>query len=135
MSFTVLEDGRRTEVDARVDGDRILLTPSDLERSLGWSLKPQGLCRGDACMPVPPSSGLVSDGRIDLDAFAAFMGRPLAKDADAGAACLGESASDRRAVMKGGLAPDFTLPDLSGRTHSLGDYRGRKALLIAWASW
>jgi hypothetical protein len=135
MAFTILEDGRKTEVDARIDEGRILLSPADLERSLGWSLKPQGLCRDEICVPVPPSSKAVSGGSIDLEAFADLLGRPLAKDVEAGAACLGESAADRRAAMKGCLAPDFTLPDLSGRTHSLGDYRGRKALLIAWASW
>src|SRR5262249_57601478 len=32
-------------------------------------------------------------------------------------------------------ARDFTLPDVQGRPHSLSDHRGRKALLIAWASW
>jgi hypothetical protein len=135
MAFTILEDGRSTEVDARTDEGRILLSPDDLERSLGWSLKPQGLCLDEVCVPVPPSSKVVSRGSIDLEAFADLLGRPLAKDVEAGAACLGESAADRRAAMKGCLGPDFTLPDLSGRTHSLGDYRGRKALLIAWASW
>lgn len=32
-------------------------------------------------------------------------------------------------------APDFTLPDLDGRPHSLSDYRGQKILLAAYASW
>ena len=32
-------------------------------------------------------------------------------------------------------APDFTLPDLEGRQHSLSDYRGRKVFLASWASW
>ena len=32
-------------------------------------------------------------------------------------------------------APDFTLPDLAGHMHSLSDYRGKKVLLIAYASW
>jgi hypothetical protein len=135
MPFSILEDGRRTDVDARIEDGRVLVSPADLERALGWSLKPQGLCRDEICMPVPPSSKVVRDGCIDLEAFADLAGRPLAQDIGAGAACLGDSAAERRAVMKGGLAPDFTLPDLSGRMHALGDYRGRKALLIAWASW
>jgi hypothetical protein len=135
MAFTILEDGRKTDVDARIEDGRILVSCADIERSLGWTLKPQGFCRDAICMPVPPSSEMVKDGGIDLESLADLLGRPFAKDVDAGAACLGESAADRRASMKGCLAPDFTLPDLSGRTHSLGDYRGRKALLIAWASW
>jgi len=32
-------------------------------------------------------------------------------------------------------APDFTLPDLDGKLHSLSDYRGKKVLLMSWASW
>ena len=30
---------------------------------------------------------------------------------------------------------DIRLPDLDGRLHSLSEHRGRKALLIAYASW
>jgi hypothetical protein len=137
--FTILEEGRQTEVDAVVDDGRILLRPEDVERALGWSLKPQGLCKDAACIPVSAASGVVRGGdgarSIDLASFAALLGRPLATDVEAGAAFLGGSARDRASDMRGCLAPDFTLPDLSGRTHSLGDYRGRKALLIAWASW
>lgn len=135
MEFTILEDGRHTRVDARREGDRVLLSPADLERSLGWALKPEGLCRDAACVPLAASSGVVRDGAVDLAAFAGLLGRPLALDLEAGAACVGESAVDRSAAMRGGMAPDFTLPDLAGRRHSLGDYRGRKALLVAWASW
>jgi len=32
----------------------------------------------------------------------------------------------------GDAAPDFTLPASDGRTYSLGDFRGRKAVVIAW---
>jgi len=135
MEFSILEDGRCTSVDARIDSGRVSISPADLERALGWSLKPQGLCRDEICMPLAPSSKVVSDGRIDLAAFAELLGRPLACDVEAGAAAIGDSAQERTLAMRGGTAPDFTLPDLSGRMHSLGDYRGRKALLIAWASW
>ena len=37
--------------------------------------------------------------------------------------------------LRSGEAPDFALPDLSGRMHRLSDYRGKKVLLYAWASW
>ena len=35
----------------------------------------------------------------------------------------------------GETAPDFALPDLSGRVHRLSDYRGQKVFLTTWASW
>jgi hypothetical protein len=32
-------------------------------------------------------------------------------------------------------APEFSLPDLDGKLHSLSAYRGRKVFLFCWASW
>jgi peroxiredoxin len=38
-------------------------------------------------------------------------------------------------VLSALQAPDFTLPDMDGKMHSLSDFRGKKVLLITWASW
>jgi len=38
-------------------------------------------------------------------------------------------------IRRGGVAPDFTLADLSGNQVSLSDYRGRPVLVNIWASW
>ena len=38
-------------------------------------------------------------------------------------------------IAEGRKAPDFTLPDLDGRPHTLSGHRGKKILLVAWASW
>jgi peroxiredoxin len=35
----------------------------------------------------------------------------------------------------GALAPDFSLPDLTGQTISLSSYRGKVVLLDFWATW
>lgn len=35
----------------------------------------------------------------------------------------------------GVLAPDFNLADLTGRQLSLAQFRGRKVLIVFWASW
>ena len=32
-------------------------------------------------------------------------------------------------------APAFSLPDLDGKTRSLGDYRGKVLMLVFWATW
>jgi len=43
---------------------------------------------------------------------------------------LAESRIERKGPKAGNPAPGFRLPDLSGRTVSLEDYRGRKVLLV-----
>ncbi len=32
-------------------------------------------------------------------------------------------------------APDFTLTDIDGKVHRLGDYRGKDVMIIFWATW
>lgn len=66
---------------------------------------------------------------------AGASGRPVAIDRDERAAYLGVSAADRAGALSSLEAPDFTLPDLDGRSHTLSAYRGKKVLLVAYASW
>ena len=62
-------------------------------------------------------------------------GRPVAVDHDERVAYLGVSARERATALASLEAPDFTLPDLAGRSHSLSEHRGKKILLVVWASW
>jgi hypothetical protein len=61
--------------------------------------------------------------------------RPPALARGEPAAALGHSAAERGARLASLEAPDFALPDLAGRLHRLSEQRGKKALLIAYASW
>lgn len=135
MRFTILDDGRATEIDAQGSGEAVRIAPAALRDALGWELKPEGLCQGGLCIPVRDRTALQHADGIDLAALARTLGRPLALDAAAGAAYLGASAADRGAQLASLAAPDVTLPDLDGTPHAMADFRGRKLLLIAYASW
>ena len=41
----------------------------------------------------------------------------------------------RSAFLDSAVAPDFELPDRGGESVRLSDFRGKKVLLITWASW
>jgi hypothetical protein len=133
--FTLIESGRATTVAARRAGGRIRVPAADVERALGWKLAPEGLCRGDVCVPVRRPAELASAEGLDLEVLAELLGRPLATDPEEGVAVLGAGAAQRRAVLASLEAPDFALPDLAGKLHRLSDQRGKKVLLIAYASW
>ena len=130
--FTLLHPDGRADVPASTDGDRVRIAPEDLRDALGWELKPQGLCKDDRCIPLPSSAA--GDG-LDLATLADLLGRPLALDLAERAACLGVAAAERARDLTSLDAPDFTLPDLDGRAHSLAGFRGKKILLVAFASW
>ena len=135
MSFELIDAGAVQVVDATLAGGRVLLSAAELERATGWALKPEGLCRDAVCVPVRDPGALRGADGVDLAGFAAALGRPLALDLAEGVAALGTAASDRSAALASLGAPDFSLPDLSGRRHTLSEQRGKKALLIAYASW
>ncbi|QEC47266.1 TlpA family protein disulfide reductase [Baekduia soli] len=121
---------------AVADGDRLWLAPGDLAAATGWSLEPEGLCHGQACVPLPADgSWRDAAGRVDLTAFAARLGRPVACDEQHAIWAFGAPARDDAAGPPSAQAPDFTLPDLHGTLHALSDHRGTKVLLLAWGSY
>lgn len=87
---------------------------------------------------------IIDDGRVTVLAAREGMelveqaeteGRPVAVDQEERAAYLGVTAEARAAALASLEAPDFRLPDLEGRLHSLSEHRGQKVLLVAYASW
>ena len=133
--FTVIDDGRPISVPVTFQNDQVRLAPADLKRALDWELKPEGFCRGPTCVSIPEASSVVTEAGVDLLEFARLLDRPLALDAEERTAYVGTSAGDREQALATLQAPDFTLPDVEGKLHSLSDYRGRKILLVAYASW
>lgn len=131
--FMIVDDGRATEVDVERAGARVRVSHEAVHAALGWDVTEDGLCRDGRCVPAP-RAWAGADG-IELAELAAVLGRPLALDADEGVAWLGVSADERGRTLRSLTAPDFTLPDLDGRPHALSAYRGRKVLLVVWASW
>lgn len=134
-TFTIIDCGKATKTTAVVNGGRVFLSASDIVKALGWELKPEGFCKGSVCFPIPKGRAVISEEGVDLIELADLLDRPLALDIEEGAAYVGTSAGARAAALASLQAPDFTLPDLDGRLHSLSDYRGQKVLLVAYASW
>jgi hypothetical protein len=130
MMATVLTDTGEATVAAT---SGLWLTADDAERATGWTLKPEGMCQADLCVPLP--AGAMRDGRVDVAAFWQMLGRPVVHDAANETWVLGAGADERNTALAGLMAPDFTLPDLAGVPHTLSALRGNKVFLSTWASW
>ena len=136
--ITLLTDQGVTAVaDGRADGEDLWLRARDVETATGWTLKPEGFCKGEVCVPVPRNraDAFVAGDDINVAALWRHMDLPLVHDSSGETWVLGESAASRSAKLQSLVAPDFSLPDLAGRNHSLAEQRGKKVLLVSWASW
>ena len=140
MAVTILYgDGPVSGASATVEGNNVWLSLDDLRATTGWELKPQGVCREEVCVPIPAgreADFVRADGQqVNLAALAWQLHQPAVHDDAHAVWCFGEAASARNNALQSVQAPDFTLPDLDGTWHALTDYRGRKILLVTWASW
>ena len=105
--------------------DRLDLPPADLERRTGWTIRPEGACRGDACVPL--------SAPFDVRELAQRLGMAVVHDEPHGLWALGP-ASGGRALSSAQLG-DIVLPDRNGNDVALRSLRGTKVFMIAWASW
>jgi hypothetical protein len=133
-SVTIIGHDVRS-VDADIDDGRVLVDAARLPDALGWELKPEGLCRDDICVPVRDQATLFVDDRVDVARVAAALGRPAVVDGDARVVSVALPAEERRRALDALVAPSFELADLDGTTHHLEEWRGRKKLLVVFASW
>lgn len=142
LRVTVVYDDKVSQIEsARIEASgHLWITTADLARATRFEVKPQGVCRDELCFPLPKAR--TSDflhqenGKtwFNLTAFAALVRQPVAVDGGLSAWYFGLR-SDQQQRLESLQAPDFTLPDMAGKKHSLSDYRGKKVFLVTWASW
>jgi len=126
----ILTDAGEHEVATR---DGLWMSAADAAIVTGWTLKPEGMCRADLCVPMPASA--VAGGQVDVAAFWHRLGGPVIASEGRDIWALGAPADARNAALEGLEAPDFTLPDVDGVPRTLSQLRGKKVFLATWASW
>lgn len=104
------------------------------EAGTGWAIKPEGACRGEVCVPLP-AAARTADGRVDVNVVAERLGMPVVTDRDRGLSALGRETATTGRVLTTAVAPELALPDAEGKPFRLASLRGKKVVLIAWASW
>ena len=127
--------GEVTTVELSEQSGKLSVSNSVLEQATGWSLKPEGLCRDQVCVPVRNVEALIKNDQVDLAEFARLVSQNIVIDVQRKVVVFGEQAQIRGTEMATLEAPDFTLPDIHGRQVSFSDYNRRKRLLLAWSSW
>ena len=115
--------------------------PADLPQVNGFELKPEGACMDALCVPAseegPDPLLLSRDGSqwFAVTALARRLDQAVVSAPERRVWSLGAISLERRAYLDSAVAPDFELPNRDGDLVRLSDFRGKKVLLITWASW
>ncbi len=125
---------------AASSGADLWATPEELARISGFELKPQGLCLDEICMPVAPGDARLvqrepGPARVNAAELARRLGQGMAHDEERRVWSFGPVPVTRRPFLEQAQAPDFQLRDRTGREVRLADFRGKKVVLVVWASW
>ncbi len=108
------------------------VSAAEFAQHTGWEPKPEGLCRGEVCVPAPGS--LRADGTLDVTVAAERLGMPVVHDAEHGVWSVGPATATGRALSTA-IAADPELTTRDGNPFKLSALHGRKVLLVAWSSY
>jgi hypothetical protein len=139
---TVVYDGVVTKVREALPAEPDLwLTLPDLTQVSGFVLKAQGACLNELCVPIPKQreqAFLRRQARrkwFNLSELARILRQPVVHEIANSIWLFGSRPDPRMKYIDTLDAPNFTLPDWKGAARSLADFRGKKVLLVTWASW
>jgi hypothetical protein len=131
-STTVLYGDRSVALDKiQPDPKDLWVRKSDLKKINDFEVKPQGACREDLCIPI--SKDLLKGEYFNLSGFARKIGEVSVVDSNVWS--FGEIPVLRGSFTSSRIAPDFAVPDRKGKIVHLNDFRGKKVLVVTWASW
>ena len=129
---TVLYNDSAVKLDnVRPDAKDLWVRAADLPRINEFELKPQGACRADMCIPVAKT--LKNGPWFNLTGFSRKLGQAYVNDS--GVWSFGDIPVMRGSFYSSRIAPDFAVPDRTGKMVHLSDFRGKKVLVFTWASW
>lgn len=138
---TAIYGNREISIEKTLDDPNDLwVMPADLTRINGFVIKPEGACLDEVCIPIRENDTALS---VKRDSQQWFNVSELARRINQGSAADTEKRvfafdlvpSTLGGFLNSAVAPDFELKDRSGKTVHLSDFKGKKVLLVTWASW
>ncbi|MDQ1519481.1 MAG: hypothetical protein QOI55_554 [Actinomycetota bacterium] len=111
-----------------------LVDAASFSARTGWEIKPEGACKGEVCVPLPPEARAAGD-TIDVGIVAERLGMPLVTDDTHRISAVGPETAITKRALTTARAPHLELPDADGNPFKLSSLLGQKVLLVAWASW
>jgi hypothetical protein len=139
---TVLHNEQTVVIDQVLsDPVNLWVPPEHLESVNGFTLKPEGACFEDICIPIKQDVDsdlfVTRQGQkwINVTGLANKLQQPYVADRSNSVYSFGAVPATRQSFLESAVAPDFALKDRNGKTVTLSDFHGKKLMIVTWASW
>ena len=136
----VLYNDHVSSVSAFADATNLWVDPKDLPALNGFTLKPEGACLDDICIPIRDNDTTLltqqaGSRRFNVAELARRLDQAIVVDTAENLWSFGAIPAVRSRLIDDAIAPDFTLPDRRGNQVTLSKYRDNKVVIMTWASW
>jgi hypothetical protein len=139
---TVLYQNRVVELERTLpDPNDLWVLPQDLPRIIDFVLKREGACLAEVCVPVRQDRDSeifvtrARQGWFNVTELARRLQQAFVVDHEHSVWSFGNIPVTRNAFLESAIAPDFALPNREGKLVRLSDFKGKKVLIVTWASW
>lgn len=137
----ILANDKTTKVTARqTKSDDLWVKTAELKAATGFDLKKSGACFDPLNICIP----LLEDGFIqeeigqqwfNVSKLSSKLEQACVANEDKAVWSLGLIPEARKAMLKSSTAPDFEIEDINGETIRLSNFKGKKVLIVTWATW
>jgi len=139
--ITVLANDQTHPITLLKNNSGVLwIKTNELKAATGFELKKSGACYDplNICIPLL-EDGFTEENEegqwLNMSKLADRLGQACVANEDQTVWSLGLIPEVRKTMLETAIAPDFEITDIHGDTFRLSDLRGKKVLIVTWATW
>lgn len=139
--ITILANDNITKVaTCPNNGDTLWVRADELKVATGFELKESGACYDslNICIPLLEegfTQTISGQKWFNVSKLSQKLSQVCISNDDQSVWSLGLIPEVRKAMLDSSIAPDFEIKDIHGATIRLSDFRGKKVLVVTWATW
>ena len=138
--ITILANDKTTQITSLKNKESLWIKSTELKAATGFELKKSGACYDplNICIPLLEEGFIQQEKEntwLNMSMLATKLGQACIANEDKTVWSLGLIPEVRKAMLETSIAPNFEMEDIHGDLVRLADCRGKKVLIVTWATW
>ena len=136
----ILANDKTTQITSLKNKESLWIKSTELKAATGFELKKSGACYDplNICIPLLEEGFIQQEKEntwLNMSMLATKLGQACIANEDKTVWSLGLIPEVRKAMLETSIAPNFEMEDIHGDLVRLADCRGKKVLIVTWATW